>query len=240
MKSYRTRVDRFVSESENINKKDVRLLLAQGRIRLDGEVASSISQVVGQFTHVTLDERVLQAHDAYYVMLYKPEGVVSATRDPRHRTVIDLLPFPYADTLHIAGRLDINSTGLLLLTNDGRWSRSLSDPQQQIAKTYRVSLERPLDEDCVLAFSAGMYFPYEGITTRPAQLRAISDNEAEVDLVEGRYHQIKRMFGRFDNRVLTIHRIAIGGIRLDPKLLPGDSRELTREELSWSPGSTPV
>lgn len=231
MKSNRTRIDRFISDHERINRRDVRLLLAQGRIRLNGEIATLGSQVVGQFTHVTLDERVLQANTAHYVMLHKPEGVVSATRDPRHPTVVDLLSVPYARALHIVGRLDFNSTGLLLLTNDGAWSRALSDPSRQIKKTYRVRLERPLDADCVQAFAAGMYFPYEGITTRPAQLRVISDYEAEVDLVEGRYHQIKRMFGRFDNRVLTLHRTAVGSLQLDAGLLPGSSRELTQAEL---------
>lgn len=206
-------------------------MLAQGRIRLDGEIAGSISQPVGQFTHVVLDEKIIQSNAAHYLMLNKPAGVVSATRDERHRTVIDLLTVPYADSLHIVGRLDFNSTGLVLLTNDGRWSRALSDPGQAITKTYRVQLEQPLSEDCVKAFAEGMYFDYEGITTRPASLKILSEFEAEVGLVEGRYHQIKRMFGRFDNRVLGLHRLATGTLQLDPGLELGAYRELTLKEL---------
>ena len=231
MKSQRTRLDRFLSEREQIGRRTVRLLLAQGRIRLDGDSASSISQAVDKFTHVTLDGRVLQANQAHYLMLNKPPGVVSATRDLQHQTAVDLLSVPYARALHIVGRLDINSTGLLLLTNDGRWSRALSSPNEKIAKTYRVRLERPICVDCVTAFNDGIYFAFEGITTRPASLRVLSEFEAEVGLVEGRYHQIKRMFGHFDNRVLALHRTAVGTLELDRGLEPGASRELTEIEL---------
>lgn len=229
MKSQRTRLDRFISERENINRRSVRLMLARGRIRLDGKPASSINQLVDQFTHVTVDERVLQANRARYVMLHKPAGVVSATRDCRHRTAIDLLSQPYAKTLHIAGRLDFNSTGLLLLTNDGRWSRALSQPTGNISKTYQVRLEKPLDAGYIDAFAEGMYFPFEDLTTRPAELRILSDFEAEVRLVEGRYHQIKRMFGRFGNRVLTLHRSAVGSLKLD--VVAGAYRSLSQGEL---------
>lgn len=227
----RTRLDRFISRCENIHRKDVRLLLAQGRIHVDGVCARSINQVVDQFTRVTLDDRVLQSREACYLMLNKPCGVVSATCDARHRTVVDLLQAPQATSLHIAGRLDCNSSGLILLTNDGAWSRGLSKPEAGVAKTYRVGVEQPLGQDYIDAFSAGMYFAYEGITTRPAELEIVSDYEAQVRLVEGRYHQIKRMFGRFGNRVLSIHRCAIGEVKLDPALAPGESRPLYPDEL---------
>ncbi len=227
----RTRLDRFVSEREGIHRKDVRLLLAQGRILIDGRPADSINQPVGRFTRITLDERVLQANKARYIMLHKVAGVVSATRDDQHKTVVDLISEPFKNELHIVGRLDYNSTGLILLTNDGRWSKSLSDPKNNIAKTYHVQLEKPLDANYVKAFADGMYFEFEGLTTRPVELRILSKYEAEVDLVEGRYHQIKRMFGRFDNRVLKLHRISVGCLSMTAKLVPGRWRELTLAEL---------
>lgn len=232
MKSQQSRLDRFIARHENLSLRDVRLMIAQGRVQLDGERASTISQLVGQFSHVTLDEQVLQERSAHYVMLHKPAGVVSATRDEQHRTVVDLLPQPYVQALHIAGRLDFNSSGLLLLTNDGRWSRALSEPASGIFKTYRVRLEKPLNETYVEAFAHGMHFPFENITTRPAELRLLSEYEAEVRLTEGRYHQIKRMFGRFDNRVLTLHRSAVGDLSLDPALGAGESRELDEADLA--------
>ncbi|MEH6617572.1 MAG: pseudouridine synthase [Porticoccus sp.] len=231
MQSKYARLDRFLSVHIGINRRDVRSMLAQGRVLVDGNVATEINQVVGEFSHVLLDGRVLQDKTPRYVMMNKPVGVVSATKDERHKTVIDLLEGPDRHHLHIVGRLDFNSSGLLLLTNDGRWSRQLTTPKNNISKLYRVTLDKPVTEDYIKAFSEGMYFPFEDITTRPAKLHIISDYVAEVGLIEGRYHQIKRMFGRFDNEVLTLRRIAIGNVSLDPSLLPGQSRELTDGEV---------
>lgn len=234
MHSYRTRLDRFISEHCGINKRDVRLLLAQGRVRVDGEPAEAIHQAIGQFTHVLFDGQVLQSESPVYLMLHKPVGVVSATRDDKHRTVIDVLDHPDRHRLHLVGRLDLNSSGLLLLTNDGRWSRQLTEPQNKVAKVYRVTLANPIRpeqiNDYVAAFAQGMYFPFEDITTRPARLLVLSEHEVEVTLEEGRYHQIKRMFGRFRNPVIGLHRQSIGALTLDATLMPGQSRELTKEE----------
>ena len=230
MQSKRARLDRFVSGVVGINRRDVRPMLAQKRVLVDGCVATDINQVIGEFSHVMLDHRVLQANTPSYVMLNKPAGVVSATKDVRHKTVIDLLDRSDRENLHIVGRLDFNSSGLLLLTNDGQWSRHLTTPEKNIAKLYRVTLEKPITEDYVHAFAEGMYFSYENITTLPAKLNILSDFVAEVSLVECRYHQIKRMFGRFQNPVLTLHRIAIGNLPLDPSLAPGKSRALTECE----------
>ncbi|MEH6467371.1 MAG: pseudouridine synthase [Porticoccus sp.] len=231
MQSKYARLDRFLSIHMGINRRDVRSILAQGRVLVDGNIATEINQVIGEFSHVLLDGRVLQDKTPSYVMMNKPVGVVSATKDERHKTVIDLLEGPDRHHLHIVGRLDFNSSGLLLLTNDGRWSRQLTTPKNNISKLYRVTLDKPVTEDYIKTFAEGMYFPFEDITTRPAKLHIISDYVAEVSLMEGRYHQIKRMFGRFDNEVLTLHRIAIGNVSLDPSLLPGQSRELTDGEV---------
>ena len=232
MKSQRSRLDRFIVCREGIKRSQVHQLLAQGRILLDGLAAEAMSQVVGPFTHVVLDRKVLQAEQPRYIMLHKPPGMVSATCDEQHPTVLDLVSAPYAKALHIVGRLDFNSTGLLLLTNDGRWSRGVSSPQRGVVKTYRVQLEQPFRSDYIEAFAAGLYFAFENITTRPAKIRRLSDFEVEVDLVEGRYHQIKRMFGYFNNRVLNLHRLSIGTLSLDPKLQQGAWRELTLTELN--------
>jgi 16S rRNA pseudouridine516 synthase len=231
MQSKRSRLDRFIATHTGVAQSEVRVLLAQSRIWVDGAPATAINQLVDEFTHVRFDEKILQAKTPVYVMLHKPVGVVSATRDDKHRTVIDLLDRNDREQLHIVGRLDYNTSGLLLLTNDGRWSRALTEPTQKIAKLYRVTLENLLTDDYITAFAEGMYFSYENITTRPAVLKIISEFVAEVSLVEGRYHQIKRMFGRMNNRVRALHRSSIGNLLLDPSLLPGQSRELTPEEV---------
>lgn len=232
MRSKRARLDRFISKKAGVNRRDVRALLAQRRIVVDGSPASEISHIIDEFSQVAFDDRVLQDNTPSYVMMNKPAGVVSATKDERHKTVVDLLERPDRHHLHIVGRLDFNSSGLLLLTNDGRWSRQLTTPENKIAKLYRVTLEKPVTEDYIQAFLEGMYFPFEDITTRPATLHIVSDYVAEVSLMEGRYHQIKRMFGRFDNEVLTLHRLSIGDLSLDSLLAPGQSRELTNREVT--------
>jgi len=225
------RLDRHLSSVLSIKRTDVRLLLAQGRVEVDGDIATDINQPITQFSQVRCDGKITQANSAHYLMLNKPAGVVSATLDSKHRTVIDLLGQHWKDQLHIVGRLDFNSTGLLLLTNDGRWSRQLSLPASKLLKRYRVTVEKALQPAYVDAFQRGFYFDYEGITTRPAQLTIRGEYEAEVGLVEGRYHQIKRMFGHFDNKVLSIHRFAVGALSLDPGLAPGESRELSATEI---------
>lgn len=236
MQSTRTRLDRFMSRQLGIKRQAIRPILAQGRIVVDGEVACDVQQCIHQFSHVIFDQQVIQNNEPRYVMMHKPKGVVSATNDFKHKTVVDLLgdllDNNERDKLHIAGRLDFNSTGLLLLTNDGRWSRQLSSPLNNIVKRYRVELEKPLDERYISAFSQGMYFNYEGIITQPVQLKIISSHVGEVHLTEGRYHQIKRMFGRFQNEVLELHRLSIGGLNLDPQLSPGESRELQQGEVN--------
>lgn len=209
----------------------MRLLLAQGRVEIDGERASDVGHIINAFSHVSVDGKISQNRVRQYLMLNKPAGVVSATVDTQHTTVIDLLTQNYRAELHIVGRLDFNSTGLVLLTNDGRWSQKISQPGGKLLKRYRVTVENPLTPEYVSEFQRGMYFSYEDITTRPAELTILSDYSAEVGLVEGRYHQLKRMFGRFDNKVLSIHRIAVGALRLDDQLLAGQSRDLTVAEV---------
>jgi 16S rRNA pseudouridine516 synthase len=232
MSSKNGRLDRLLARRLQIDIRSVQRLLASARVQVDGVVARDRQQIVGPFNRILLDAEVLQSAQARYIMLNKPTGVVSATRDARHVTVLDLLAEQDRAGLHIAGRLDFHSTGLVLLSNDGRWSRALSAPCNQVSKRYRVTLQQPLRAQDVQAFAEGMYFSHEGITTRPALLRILASHQAEVCLTEGRYRQIRRMFARLDNRVLALHRSAIGAIELDDRLLPGQSRALTAQEVS--------
>lgn len=226
MKSKTNRLDRFISQNSEFSRSDVRLLIAQQRIIIDGQAAHSVQQPVNEFTHVKLDSACLQNNNPVYIMLNKPKGHVSATKDRKHPVVLDLIDHPQKDELHIAGRLDFNTTGLLLMTNDGVWSRRISLPKSKLPKTYEVTLSKPLDETYVSVFSEGIHFGYEGITTQPADLEIVSEFQAKLTLVEGKYHQVKRMFGYFQNEVLALHRISVGEIGLG-NLESGQSRLLT-------------
>ena len=229
MPSYSFRLDKIISQHTGLGKRDVKLLLARQRVLVDDVVCTTADTLIGQFTQVQIDGDIVQSKQPLYVVLNKPKGVVSATTDAVHQTVLQLLPEEFSN-LHIAGRLDLNSTGLVLLTNDGSWSSRITGPDTKLAKRYRVTVQNPLSTDYIQAFSEGMYFGYEDITTAPAQLQIVSDCVADVALTEGRYHQIKRMFGRFRNPVLDLHRYQVGNLQLPANLAIGDYWQLTKAE----------
>lgn len=226
------RVDRFLSNLPCFNRKQVRLLLVEKRVRVDGKVVSDPHSEVREFSRVEVDDDVLQAGKPLcHFMLHKPAGCVSATRDPQHPTVLDLIHEPDKDELHIAGRLDFNTTGLMLITNDGSWSRRLTQPQTKLPKVYYVETEQDIGPEYAIKFSEGLYFAFEDLTTQPAGLERLGPKSARLSIVEGRYHQVKRMFGHFDNKVLRLHRERMGPLVLDNALKPGEYRPLTDEEI---------
>ncbi len=230
MRAKTHRLDRFISQNTEFTKGDVRLLIAQQRIVVDGQLAQSIRQQVTQFSVVLLDGQCLQNNQPVYLMLNKPGGVVSATKDQQHSTVLDVIAHRQKSQLHIVGRLDLNTTGMVLLTNDGAWSRKISLPESELTKTYEVTVARPLTAEYIARFRQGIYFAYEDSTTQPADLEILSAYRARLTLTEGKYHQVKRMFGYFRNQVLALHRSNVGPLQLGGLEL-GQSRELTQEEL---------
>jgi 16S rRNA pseudouridine516 synthase len=226
------RLDRFLSNLPRFSRKDVRFALVAKRIKVDGQTVSDPLHEVREFTRVECDDDVLQAgKPARYFMLHKPPGCVSATLDPQHPTVLDLLDEPDKEDLHIAGRLDFNTTGLMLITNDGVWSRRLTQPQTKLAKIYYVETEQAISDDYVQKFAEGFYFAFEDLTTQPAELTVLGSHCARLSIVEGRYHQVKRMFGHFNNKVLRLHRERMGPLQLDADLAPGQYRALSTEEI---------
>lgn len=226
------RIDRFLSNLPRFNRQQVRLLLVQRRIRIDGQPVSDPKAEVREFSRVELDEEVLQVgKPARYFMLHKPMGCVSATRDPEHRTVLELIHEPDPQDLHIAGRLDYNTTGLLLITNDGSWSRRLTQPQTKLPKLYYVETEQEIGPEYIETFAQGLYFAFEDLTTLPAQLQILGPHSARLSIVEGRYHQVKRMFGHFNNKVVRLHRERMGPLVLDECLAPGQYRPLSADEI---------
>ena len=226
------RLDRFLANLPCFNRQQVRLLLVERRVRVDGVAVADPKHEVRVFSRVEVDDQVLQAgRPARYFMLHKPAGCVSATRDPEHPTVLDLIDEPDKDDLHIAGRLDFNTTGLLILTNDGQWSRRLTQPQTKLPKVYYVETEQPIEAGYVERFREGFYFAFEDLTTQPAELIPLGSHSARLSIVEGRYHQVKRMFGHYDNKVVRLHRERMGPLVLDATLAPGEYRALTDAEI---------
>lgn len=195
---------------------------------MGGEVVRDGAALVSEFAYVSLDGSLLAAKQATYIMLHKPAGYLSATKDPEHPTVMELVD--ESEDLHIAGRLDRASTGLLILTNDGKWSRRLTEPKEDVAKTYLIDTSEPITDETHRKFEQGIYFAYEDLTTQPAELEVLSPCQCKLTIYEGRYHQIKRMFHAVGNNVRALHRLSVGKIHLGD-LAVGEYRHLRDEEI---------
>lgn len=232
------RLDRLLSNYNHTNRRQALRFLAERRVRVNGVVVTDGLHEVTAFCHVELDGLTLRNRKAHYLMLHKPPGCASATKDPQHPTVLDLIHEPWKEELHIAGRLDFNTSGLMLLTNDGQWSRRITEPSEQKEKVYLVETEDIIHPEAITVFAQGIYFRFEDLVTRPAVLEVLGPTTARLTLHEGRYHQVKRMFGYFNNKVIALHRERMGEITLDATLLPGEYRPLTPAEVQSVWGTT--
>ncbi|HLT12848.1 MAG TPA: pseudouridine synthase [Marinobacter sp.] len=227
------KLSRLVSNQNGISRQRANALIAAGRVTVDGEVCRESQGEISRFAAVAIDGlSIRDASPALYLMLNKPAGYLSATTDDIHATVLELIDPELRDGLHIGGRLDRASTGLLIVTNDGHWSRRLTEPRIKIPKVYQVTTESPITTECHRRFDEGIWFEYEQLRTSPAQIEELGQCHARVTIYEGRYHQIKRMFHAVGNRVTSLHRESMGNIRLDPALQPGQYRPLTETEIA--------
>lgn len=224
------RLDRFICKHTPHSHQTSRRLVASGQVRVDGCVQTDPRYSVDAFSTVHLNEQLLQQQQAHYLMLHKPAGYLSATRDPDHPTVLELLPEELRPELHIAGRLDRATTGLLLLTNDGLWSRRITAPEKKTPKVYRVTTAEPISPEAETRFDAGIWLAREGVMTSPAQLERLDRHTCRLTIHEGRHHQVKRMFAAVGNEVTALHRESMGVIQLDSELAPGEFRVLTTDE----------
>ncbi|MFC4261162.1 pseudouridine synthase [Marinobacter lacisalsi] len=230
------KLSRILSNQNGISRKQANLTIASGQVRVDGQICTEAARDISRFQSVMVGIKVIQqAEPAHYLMLHKPAGYLSATEDPVHPTVMELVPPELRGHLHIAGRLDRATTGLLILTNDGNWSRRLTEPDIKIPKVYRVTTLTPIGADAINQFAEGIWFACEKLTTSPATLEPLAPLEARVTIFEGRYHQVKRMFHAVGNQVTSLHRERIGTIALPESLPPGASRSLTPEEIGSVP-----
>ena len=231
------RLDKYLSNATDFSRSDIKKLIKAGEVMVDGVMAKGPNQKIGDSAEVCLYGATVAQPGPRYFMLHKPAGYVSVTKDSEHPTAIDLLmDVPRSDELQIAGRLDLDATGLLLITDDGQWNHALTSPKSHCQKTYRVQLADPIsDSDAAKMaqkFADGVWLDNEKRRTLPAQLTMLCNSEAQLTISEGKYHQVKRMFASQGNRVVALHRQRIGDIVLDDRLQPGEYRPLTEAEIA--------
>lgn len=228
------RLDRLLCEATGLTRSLARRAIVGGEVTLNGLPLRKADLHVAPDAPILYRGQPLAAPAGpRYFMLHKPLGVVCATRDGRHRTVINLLDLPDKDGLHPAGRLDIDTTGLVLITDDGDWSHRITHPRRHCAKVYRVELEGPLDEAAARRLrDGGIELDGERRPTAPAQVERLDERTIRLTIHEGKYHQVKRMLAAVGNGVVGLHRERIGPLPLDPALAPGEYRALTAEEVA--------
>ena len=229
------RLDKFLTQALAITRSQAKELLAKGRVTVDGVVCKKADAKVSADQKILAAGKPVQAAAEFvYIMLNKPEGVVSASRDPRDKTVVDLVAADYPRReLFPAGRLDKTSTGFVLITDDGAFAHEILHPKHHVPKVYAVGIDTPLTPEMQAGFAAGVTLA-DGQTMAPASAEPLSPDGllVRVELRQGVYHQIKRMFGVYGAGVNTLHRESIGGVALDAALAPGQARPLTEAEVA--------
>jgi 16S rRNA pseudouridine516 synthase len=225
------RLDRRVSLATGLTRSQSQRAIRAGAVTVDESPRTDPAHHVASDARIALHGEELATAMPRYYMLNKPAGYVCVTRDRRHRTVLDLLPVANKRGLHVAGRLDIDATGLVLISDDGVWTHRIIAPRHKLAKTYRVTLDAPLGEDAAAVLRAGVPLRGERRRCAPALCEELPDGFWRVSITEGKYHQIKRMFAAVGNHVLSLHRERIGVVALDPSLAAGAFRPLTADEI---------
>ncbi|HBE15025.1 MAG TPA: 16S rRNA pseudouridine(516) synthase [Ruminococcaceae bacterium] len=225
------RLDKFLSSQTALSRKEAQKAIKEKRVLLNGTVARAAdTKVDTESDTVSLDGQPLTYQQYVYYMMDKPEGVVSATKDREERTALDLLPPELRrDGLFPAGRLDKDTTGLLLITDDGDLAHRMLSPKKHVKKRYIATLDREPDDSIASAFEAGIVLG-DGTVCKSGQAEALGDRRVAAVISEGKYHQVKRMFAALGYHVEALRRVQIGGLALDEGLKPGEVRVLTAEE----------
>lgn len=224
------RLERFVSQALGVSRREAKALIHAGEIGVDGEVARRPASAVVAGAAVSYLGRTIDLPGRLYLMLHKPVGLLSATRDGHQPTVQALLPEAVARRVHPVGRLDKDTSGLLLFSDDGDWSHRIASPRHRCCKRYRATLAEDLVDDAEVRLAQGLMLRSESVLTRPAVLHRFSPTDVRVTVTEGRYHLVRRLFAALGNRVVTLHRESIGALVLDDTLAPGEWRELSDAE----------
>lgn len=226
------RIDKVIAKQTGYSRKEIKELIKKKRIKLNDEIVIKPDiKINTDIDKIKIDSEIVEVKEHIYLILNKPKGYVSATEDKKDKTVLDLVPEEYQHrNIFPAGRLDKDTTGLMIITNDGVFAHDILSPSKHISKTYNVTIDIPITEEMILGFKDGVKLN-DG-ECKQSILNKTDTHSGIVILTEGRYHQIKRMFGCFGAKVLELQRIKMGSLELPQDLPIGGIRELTDDELN--------
>ena len=224
------RLDKFICKSTELTKYEAVKAIHTGQVIVNNKYITTESVQVHENNIVTLNGQRLKIRDYRYIMMHKPLGTISSNIDEAYPSIFNCIDIDRASELHIVGRLDKDTTGLVLLTDNGRWSFNMISPKSQCKKVYRVGLRDAITPYTALKFKNGIQLQEEKKLTLPAELNIISSKEVLLTITEGKYHQVKRMFAAVGNRVISLHREKIGAVNLDIGI--GQWRHLTSDEVN--------
>ena len=226
------RLDKYISNATDLSRSDAKRLIKNGVVCIDNEIATNPAQKINDDQDITIEGSTISKAGKRYFMLNKPAGVVSVTKDNNNPTAISLMYEHRSEELQVAGLLDIDSSGLLLVTDDGQWNHRLTSPRSGYAKIYRVELAEAITPEYPQLLAEGVLLEGEKHRCMPATMEIIDDYNINLTIAEGKYHQIKRIFAAQDNHAVSLHRFKVGDIELDPELQPGEYRPLTPLEVA--------
>jgi 16S rRNA pseudouridine516 synthase len=228
------RLDKFICKSTELTRSEAKKLLKMGDVRVNDEVIKNPATQVHENNSVTVNGEELTARSSRYIMMHKPLDTICSNVDEVYPSLLHYIEVDKAFDLHIAGRLDADTTGLVLVTDDGRWSHNIISPKKDCEKVYRVNLRNEINADKAIElierFKNGLQLQGEDQLTLPAKLEIITESLVLLTITEGKYHQVKRMFAAVGNKVVGLHRQKIGKINLNIEL--GEWRYLTEDEVN--------
>jgi len=223
------RLDKFVCKSTDLNRTQAQTCIQQGEVRVNDDLVLDIKSQVHKNNQVKLKQTLLTLRPFRYILLHKPANTLCSNLDENYPSLFNFLEVEHKDELHIVGRLDVDTTGMVLITDDGHWSFNITRPSMACIKEYRVGLSSPLAQDAIEQFKQGITLQGETELTLPANLHFIDDKNVLLGITQGKFHQVKRMFAAVGNRVVRLHRQKIGAIMLD--VPEGQWRYLTASEI---------
>lgn len=226
------RIDKVIGNQTGYSRKEIRELIHKKRVMLNNEIINKPDiKINPDIDKIKIDNKEIQVQKYVYLILNKPKGYVSTTEDINDKTVLDLVPNEYLHRkLFPAGRLDKDTTGLMIITDDGAFAHNILSPSKHVSKTYNVTIDIPVTDEMIIGFKDGIMLNDGECKT--SLLEKTGKYTGEVTLTEGRYHQIKRMFGCFGAKVIELQRIKMGDLKLPKDLELSECRELTKEELN--------